>query len=176
MQISERMPKEVRINFLKSDCVVSLLASPLGQKDPNHWESCHKYTQHYRASLDAIHRLKPDDPFYFFGKSLLYLRLEKEPIKAMDIAQEGLTVIRRGKNISAADMYYDWLLTRIKAICLSTSNRNEDAIKVVNECLKHMELLPDNERGLTTQMSTVIDWMQSGKQLSSMSLRGKTSN
>lgn len=172
-RISAGMSKETCVNFLKSDCAVSLLNSSFSTSVPNDGKSDYNYIQHYRASLEALHRLKDDDPYYFFGKSLLCLRYEKDPTKAMNVAQEGLVILRSRENITATDIYYDWLLTQITGICLSTSNRNEEAIKVITECKKRAEKLPGNERGLVKEMSAVIDSIQHGKTFSQMVSRKK---
>jgi hypothetical protein len=165
------IPKKLQSTFLKSDCAVSLKKSSLAQSDPN--ISSHIFLQHYKASLEALHRLDPEDPLYFFGKSLVYLRDENDPNRAMDTAQEGLTILRARANVTIADIYYDWVLTQTKAMCFSASDRNKDAIKVITECQKRMAQLPAGERGLVEEIPMALDVLQNGEVFSRMVYRGK---
>jgi len=176
MRLTESMPKETRLNFLKADCNASLSESHLALKDPTGGVPAYKYMYQYEASLEALHRLAPDDPFYFFGKSFLHLRHRNEPHKALNLAQQGLTLLRRNQNVTVWDIFYDWKLTQIKAICLSISGRGDEAINSVLTCQKRIEKLPGEQSSLARETSMVIDRLRQGKKFSRLLWQGKLTN
>ncbi len=163
MRISAAMQPEICAEFLKADSALSLLNASVDLKDAKLKDN---YLKHSQASLEALHRVNPDDPYYFIGKGILCLRQENDKIKAINAAQEGLNLIRSHEKVTSADIYYDWRLTQLKSICLSVLNKNEDAIKAVMECKKRAESLPENRRDIIKEMSAVIDSLQQGKKFS----------
>jgi hypothetical protein len=173
INISSGLQKEKRTAFLKADSNINYLQWMLAQNDPSKKDSVANYFEQCKASLEALHKINPNDPFYFLRKSILALRHENDLAKAVDIAQQGLTLLRKHGDVTVADNFYDWKLTQIKAIYFSTSGKNQEAIKVINECKKRMEQLPEEERGFAKETSMVIDWLQSGKKFSNMVWNGK---
>lgn len=176
MRLTEAMPKETRLNFLKADCNASLSASHLAVKDPTGGVAAYKYMYQYEASLEALHSLAPDDPFYFFGKSFLHLRHRSEPNKALNLAQQGLTLLRRNQKVTSSDIFYDWKLTQIKAICLSISGRDDEAISSVISCRKRIEKLPGEQSSLARETTMVIDRLRQGKKFSRLLWQGRLTN
>ena len=173
IKISSELQKEKQAAFLKADSNINYLQWMLAQNDPSKKDSAANYFEQCKASLEALHKINPNDPFYFLRKSILALRHENDSAKAVDIAQQGLTLLRKHEDVAVAKNFYDWKLTQIKAIYLSTSGKNQEAIKVINECKKRMEQLPEEERGFAKEASMVIDWLQGGKKFSNMVWSGK---
>jgi len=83
------MAKDLQPIFLTADGGVSYILSVLADRNLKDKEAASKHLTQYKASLAALHRISPEAPSYFVGKSMLELRQDNAPTRAANTAREG---------------------------------------------------------------------------------------
>ena len=173
LRAAETVPSTLRAAFLKADSNAHYFEWLMAQSDPEARKSAESHLQQCKASLLALHQVHPDDPFYYMMQAFISLRHENAPAEAMEIAQQGLSLLNKQNDRSASSVFYEWKLSQIVAIVLSTTDRNEEALKVVAACKEHMEQLPADERGLAKEATLVMDWLRNGRTFDHLVWQGK---